>query len=108
MGRRGIAKGFKHQARSSIPSFMAAIRGGFWTNLCVWNITWGLLRSRTGGGRLRLGRPGRRMCEVQAMEGGGPSLGPGGGADVPGRPEAGLDHVQSEGAGPLGQGPRSI
>lgn len=35
MGRHAIAKGFKHGARSLIPSVMGPSRGGSWTDLCV-------------------------------------------------------------------------
>lgn len=46
MGRHGITKDFEHQARSLIPS-----RGGFPTDLCVWNLTWALVRGKDQRGK---------------------------------------------------------
>lgn len=67
---------------------------------------WGLVRGQDQRGPTEGGRPGRRMGVVQAIE-----------AEVwafercvesQGRPEAGLGHIQPEGAGPLRQEPGSI
>ena len=100
MGRRGNAKCFHTRpGATSGPQESVSDRSA-----CL--EYWGVVRGQDQRGPTEGGRPGRRMGVVQAIEGEVRAFE--GGVESQGRPEAGLGHIQPEGAGPLRQEPGSI